>query len=100
MTLVILLSLKTMESLFNGFATYFQVTPSFTMITESIASSQHCRRVYADAWLNEPLNLHTLFWLEPLRVLYERAGPGCYNAGQWGFILNKGEAELAELAHT
>ena len=49
MTVAILFSLKTMESLQNGVATHFQVTPSFTMITESIASSQHCRRVDADA---------------------------------------------------
>ena len=40
MTLTILFSLKTMESLQNGFATHFQVTLLFSMRTESQASSQ------------------------------------------------------------
>ena len=40
MTLVILFSLKTMESLQNGVATDFQVTPLFSM-----SAMQSCRRV-------------------------------------------------------
>ena len=39
MTLAILFSLKTMESLQNGVATHFQATPLFSMKTESQASS-------------------------------------------------------------
>ena len=40
MTLAILLSLKTMESLQNGVTTHFQVTPLLSLRTESLASPQ------------------------------------------------------------
>ena len=41
MTLMILFSLKTIESLENGLQTHSGVTPLFSMRTESQASSQH-----------------------------------------------------------
>ena len=50
MTLAILFSLKTMESLQNGVATYFQLIPLISMRTESQALSLSCRSVDADAW--------------------------------------------------
>ena len=54
MTLAILLfSLKTMESLQIGVATYFQAIPLFSMRTVSLASLQRCRSI----GLNGPLNL-------------------------------------------
>ena len=49
MTLAILFSLKSMESLLNGVATYFQVTSLISMWTESQASSKSCHSVDADA---------------------------------------------------
>ena len=49
MTLAILFLLKTLESLQNGVATYFQATPLFSMRTELQASSQSCRSGDADA---------------------------------------------------
>ena len=48
MMLAILFSLKTIESLQNGVATYFPVTPLFSMRTVLLASSQRCRKVEAD----------------------------------------------------
>ena len=57
MTLAILFSLKTMESLQNGFATHFQVTPLISMRTESLASSQSGRSVDADAWCKRALRV-------------------------------------------
>ena len=55
MTLAILFSLKTMESLQNGIATHFQATPLFLMKTESQASSQSYRSIDADAWCKRTL---------------------------------------------
>ena len=55
MMLAILFSLKTMEPLQNGVATYFQVTLLFSMKTVSLASSQWCRRVEADTWCEQAL---------------------------------------------
>ena len=59
MTLAILFSLKTMESLENRLKTQSGATPLFSMRTESQASSQSCRTVDADAWykwaLNDPI---------------------------------------------
>ena len=59
MTLAILFSLKTMESLQNGVATHFQATPLFSMKTESQASSQRCRSIDADAWCKRALTIST-----------------------------------------
>ena len=49
MTLAISLSLKTMQSLQNGVATHFRVTPLYSVRTESLLSLQSCRSVDADA---------------------------------------------------
>ena len=49
MLLAILPSLKTMESLQNGFATHFGATPLFSMREVSLVSSQHCCSVGTDA---------------------------------------------------
>ena len=50
MTLAILFSLKSMETLENGLQPHSGVTPLFSMRTESQASSQSCRSIHADAW--------------------------------------------------
>ena len=56
MTLAILFSLKSMESLENGLQTQSGATPLISMRTESQASSQRCRRVDADAWCKRALS--------------------------------------------
>ena len=48
-TLVILISLKTMELIKNGLQPHSGVTPLFSMTTVLLASSQSCRSVDADA---------------------------------------------------
>ena len=53
-TLVILLSLKTMELLQIGVATHFQASPLFSMRTELLAPSQNCCNVDADVWCKRP----------------------------------------------
>ena len=72
MMVAISLSLKTMESLQIGVATHSGVTPLFSMRTVSLASSQHCRCVDADAqskwaltvkWSFSPSS--NLFWWAP-----------------------------------
>ena len=55
MTLAIVFSLKTMESLQIGVATHFRVTPSFSMRRVSLASSQSCLSVDADIWCKRTL---------------------------------------------
>ena len=55
MILAIPFSLKTMESLQNGVATNFPVTPLFSMRTESQVSLQSCRSVDDDAWCKRTL---------------------------------------------
>ena len=55
MTLAIPFSLKTMESLQNGVATYFQETSLFSMRIESLVSLQSCGRIDADAWYKQAL---------------------------------------------
>ena len=59
MTLEILFSLKTMESLQNGVAIHFQVTLLFWMRRESLASLQSCLDV--DAWCKWTLNCSYCF---------------------------------------
>ena len=49
MTLVILVSLKTMQSLKNGLQSHSKVTPLFSMRAVALASSQSCRSVDTDA---------------------------------------------------
>ena len=65
--ITVLFSLKTMESLQNGFATYFQATPLFSMRTKSQALSQSCRRVDADAWCKRSLRwgMSKFYYLDP-----------------------------------
>ena len=58
MTLAIPFSLKTIESLQNGVATYLQATPLISMRTKSLASSQSCRSFDADAWCKRALTLN------------------------------------------
>ena len=53
--LAILFSLKTMESLQNGFAAHFQATPLFSMRTKLQASLQSSRSVDADTWCKRTL---------------------------------------------
>ena len=48
MMLIILFSLKTMESLQNVFASYSGATPFFSMRAESLASWRSCRSIDAD----------------------------------------------------
>ena len=50
MMLAILLSMKSVESLQNGVATYFHTTPLISMRTKTQASSQSCRSIDVDAW--------------------------------------------------
>ena len=57
MMLVIVFLLKSMESLQNGVATHFQVTPLFSMRTESLATLQNCRSVDGDVWCKQALKL-------------------------------------------
>ena len=59
--IAVLFSLKTMESLQNGFATYFQATPLFSMRTKLQVLSQSCRSVDADAWCKRALKDTKLF---------------------------------------
>ena len=59
MTLAILFSLKTMESLQTGFATHFQATLLFSKRTVSLASSQSFCSVDADAWCKRALTMHS-----------------------------------------
>ena len=59
MMLAILFSLKTIESLENGVATHFQVTPLISMRTESLASSQSCRKVVVGSWCKRALKIIT-----------------------------------------
>ena len=49
-TLAILFSLKTMESLQIGVAIHFQATLFFSMRSEMLASSQSCHSIDADTW--------------------------------------------------
>ena len=46
-----------MESLQNGVATHFQVTPLFSMRTELLASLQICHSTDADVWCKQALKL-------------------------------------------
>ena len=55
MTLEILFSLKTVESLENRLQTNSGATPLFSMRTVLLASSQSCRSVDADAWCKQAL---------------------------------------------
>ena len=55
MTLAILFSLKTVESLENGLQTHSGAIPLISIRTESQASSQSCRSVDADAWCKRTL---------------------------------------------
>ena len=55
MMLAILFSLETMESLQNGVATHFRVIPLFSMITESLVSSQELLQMLD---VNGPLTRH------------------------------------------
>ena len=57
MSLVIPFSLKTMESLQNGVATYFQATPLISMRTKLQSSSQSCRSVDGDAWCEQAITV-------------------------------------------
>ena len=57
MMLAILLSFKTVESLHNGVATHFQVTPLFSMRTELLALSQSCSSVDANVWCKRALGV-------------------------------------------
>ena len=63
MKLVTLFSLNSVESLENGLQSHFEVTPLFSMRTESLTSLQSCRSVDADAWckwaIKEPLGFMT-----------------------------------------
>ena len=56
MTLAILFSLETMESLENRLKPHSGVTPLFSMTTELQASSQSCCSVDADACCKQALN--------------------------------------------
>ena len=53
----ILFSLKIIELLQNGVATYFQATPLFSMRTESPGSSLSSRSIDTDAWCTQGLRL-------------------------------------------
>ena len=57
MTLAILFSLKTMESLENGLQPQSGATPLFLMRTESLASLQNCRSIDADTWCKRTLTI-------------------------------------------
>ena len=65
--LVILFSLKTVESLENGLQPQSGETPFFSINTESLASSQSCRSIDVDAWCKWALSstvllLHLPVW--------------------------------------
>ena len=53
--LAILLSLKTMELLQIGIVTHLRVTTLFSMRAVSLASSQSCRSIDADAWFKQTI---------------------------------------------
>ena len=59
MTLAILFSLKTIESLQIGVATHFQASPLISMRAVSQALSQSCRIIDADARCERALNVHS-----------------------------------------
>ena len=61
MMLVILSSLKTIESLQIGVATNFRVTPLLSMRTVPLTSLQSCHNVDADTWCKRVLKLSTNF---------------------------------------
>ena len=65
--LMILLLLKTMESLQIGFVTHFWTTSLFSVRTVWLASSQSCRSLYADAWCKRAP-------IEPLTHVYVSSG--------------------------
>ena len=88
MTFAILFSLKTMESLQNGFATHFQVSPLISMRKESLASSQSGRSVDADAWCKRALNeiIYEPMWKRcriPLRININEAYYGTCSGRRW-----------------
>ena len=58
MMLAILFSVKTIESLENGYQPYSGATPMFSMRTELLASSQSCGSIDADALCKRALNMH------------------------------------------
>ena len=55
MMLAILVWLKTVQLLQNGLQPHSEVAPLFSMRTESLASSQSCHSVDADAWCKQAL---------------------------------------------
>ena len=59
-TLAILFSLKTVESLENRLQTHFGATPLFSMRTVLLSSSQSCRSVDADAWCKWALSVRII----------------------------------------
>ena len=63
MTLAILFSLQTMQSLKNGVATHFQATAFFSVRTESLASSQICRSTDDEAWCKRDLTVAIIIGL-------------------------------------
>ena len=65
MTLAILFSLKSVESLENRLQPHSGVTPFFSMRTESQASSLSCHRVDADAWCKWALTAHPSRYFVP-----------------------------------
>ena len=65
--LVILSSLQTMELLKNGVATHFQVTPLFSMRTESLASLQSYCSTDAEAWCKLTLRA-CLHWVSVITL--------------------------------
>ena len=56
MILAMLFSFKTMDLLQIEVATHFQAIPLISMRTQSLASSQSCRSVDADAWCKWAFN--------------------------------------------
>ena len=62
MTLAILFSMKSVESLENRLQPHSGATPLFSIRTESQASSLSCRSVDADAWCKQVLRLHLVFF--------------------------------------
>ena len=62
-TLAILFSLKTMESLLTGVATHFKATPLFSMRTISLVSLRSGRSLDIDAWCKRTVKVY-LHWMK------------------------------------
>ena len=84
MTLVTLFSFKSVESLENALQTHSGVTPLISMRMESLASSQSCCSLDADAWCKRTLNILTCtIFYHPTRANFKHLPLGYAVHTKW-----------------